>query len=169
MENPGKPEIVFRSSPQKILRVLFVMGVVLDTWYVFGVWSKTRNVDAMLASSQEIVMRIAYSRKEDSNLEEMKSLNFSNILSQSQKRRLELVSSIGSGFLLLFLIWDYFAFFSLLKFKRWARVYVLFIACSYLVSSFFDFSPLYFAYAIAVIFVLMKYRSYFKKEREVSH
>jgi len=63
--------------------------------------------------------------------------------------------------LLGFLIWDYIAYFYFLKYRNWARRYILSIAFFYIITCIFDFSISQLIYGLFTAYYLMGAREAF--------
>lgn len=68
--------------------------------------------------------------------------------------------------LVIFLVWDLTAYLFLLKYKNWARKYVLSISIFYLLSCLFSFSFIPFIYGTLTTVALFKYGDLFKRPTE---
>ncbi|MCB0415295.1 MAG: hypothetical protein KDD50_13245, partial [Bdellovibrionales bacterium] len=56
--------------------------------------------------------------------------------------------------LVIFILWDYVAFYFFWHYKNWARKYILSIGVFYLIGCFFDFNFLQFFYGLITVYYL---------------
>jgi hypothetical protein len=116
-----------------IIRIIVFAGVILDSYSVYSFW-KDLNDNKKI---NDLVGGIASTE-----------LDLGSFVSTLQKG--------GTLALLVFLIFDFWAYYSLFDYKNWARKYVLSIAVFYLIGCLFDFSLVYFLYSVFTIYYLFK-------------
>ncbi len=128
------------SNFQTVIYFLFGLGIVIDTWSVYNLWAHLNDIqyinDAFLQAGVPL---------DDLDTESF----FAPI-----QNTLNIV-------LLIFLLWDYVAYFYFLNYRNWARKYVLSIGVFYLLGNLFEFSLISTLYGIATIYYLWGARSSF--------
>jgi hypothetical protein len=133
--NPESPE-----DFHSVLRFIIFAGVLLDSYSVYSFWRElndNKSLNAML-------------EKNGLNGGEFDIPSFVSTLQKG-----------GTLALLVFLIFDFLAYYFLFEYKNWARKYVVSIAIFYLIGCIFDFSWIYFGYSIFTIYYLFKPRKEF--------
>lgn len=128
------------SNFQSVVYFLFGLGIIIDTWSVYNLWSSLNDFQYINNSFQEAGM----------TLDEMDMESF-----------MAPIQNTLNITLLVFLLWDYIAYFYFLKLRNWARRYVLSIGIFYLITNLFDFSLVSTLYGIATIYYLWGARSAF--------
>ncbi len=123
-----------------IVQVVVIAGVIIDSASVFSIWRGLNDAQHF----------IGILNRHGIPLEE---LGLESIIFMFQK--------MMKFLLIIFLLWDYVAYYYFWHFKNWARAYVMSIAIFYLVSCLFDFSVAQMAYAIFTIYYLKDSRKEF--------
>lgn len=118
---------------KSILDIIIFAGVILDSYSVYGGWKEIN--DAKTVSKYMGVNGL-----------EGAGLDVSQFIGNMQ-RGLSLL-------LLVFLIFDFIAYYNLYNYKNWARKYVMSIATFYLVGCIFSFSLPYLIYSLFTIYFL---------------
>jgi hypothetical protein len=118
---------------KSILDIIIFAGVILDSYSVYSGW------------------------KEINNEKSINDFLSNNGLASSGLGIEETIGSLQKGLsilLIVFLIFDFVAYYNLYDYKNWARKYVMSIAIFYLVGCIFSFSLPYFAYSVFTIYYL---------------
>lgn len=110
-----------------VVYCVFFFGIILDTFTLYEFWLQIQDVlkiKTMLENYGAPVDEIAL------------------------KMSLKPLQNVMGVMLILFLVWDYVAYFFFLKYREWARKYVLSIAVFYIFTCCFDFSIIQFLYGV---------------------
>lgn len=141
-----------KQTAYKIILFLAITGVVIDTYSTYQVWLMISDADALLKLVSQFSVAALSGEMSTDTLSAPPDL----------REKLELLSKVYSITLIMFITWDYVAYFFLVKFKNWARVYVQSIAILYIVACLFDFSWVYLIYGVACLAALVKFKPLFK-------
>lgn len=120
---------------KSILELIIFAGVILDTYSVYGFW-KDLNDDKSISGILQ-----------------------KNGLAGTDLGLDAAIATMQKGFslmLIIFLLFDFFAYYRLHDYSNWARKYVMSIAIFYLVGCVFSFSLVYFIYAAFTLYYLWR-------------
>lgn len=117
------------------LQVIIFSGIVLDSYSVYSGWKQLYDDKAIsgILGNQGLAAQ---------------GLDISATLASLQK--------MGTLLLLVFLIFDFVAYYYLSDYKNWARKYIMSIAIFYLVGCIFNFSLIYLTYGAFTLYFLNK-------------
>jgi hypothetical protein len=148
-----------RSTSIYIMLLLIIgIGLPMDATFTYDLWNRYSSPEKIL-ESQKAMLKTAGLDSLGLDSAEMETELTAN---PEVIQKLASMSKIIGLMLLVFFIWDLVAYLSLLRFKNWARVYVLTIAVLYVICIFIGGSLLQFCYGVFATFFLLYYKKLFK-------
>lgn len=133
---------------KSIVYLIFFFGLIVDTYSVYTYWLNLNND------------------------EQINQILASNGIESAELGLDSMIESYQSGMslmLLIFLLWDYVAYYYFLKHKEWARKYIISIALFYLISCLWEISILQGLYGVLTLYYLWGAREEFLPKEKTKH